>query len=97
VISATDAPGAIVHPADLARRDRGAARLVMIDLAVPRDIHPAVAARPGVEVYTVDDLRVTVEHALARRAAELPAAHSVVRYEIARFTKWLRQRELITI
>jgi glutamyl-tRNA reductase len=94
VISATGAPGAVVRPDDLA--SRGAAPLLLIDLAVPRDIDPAVARVPGVDVYTLDDLRAVVEQALGERRAELPAARSVLRHEVARFTTWLRRREAVT-
>jgi glutamyl-tRNA reductase len=66
---------------------------LLIDLAVPRDVDPAVAGLPGVEVYTIDDLRPVVERTLMQRSAELPAAYSVVRAEVARFTGWLRRRE----
>ena len=92
VISATGAPGGVVHAHDLARR--GAAPLVLIDLAVPRDIDPAVAELEGVELYTLDDLRLLVEGTLRRRRAELPAASAVVRSEVTRYTTWLRRREL---
>jgi glutamyl-tRNA reductase len=91
VISATGAPRAVVHPADIA--GRGVAPLVMIDLALPRDIDPAVARLAGVELYTLDDLRVLVEATLRQRRAELPAAYAVLRSEVARFTTWLSRRE----
>ena len=90
VISATSAPGAVVHPDDLA--GRGAAPLLLIDLAVPRDIDPAVARLAGVEVHTLDDLRVLVEGTLRQRRAELPAANAVLRSEVTRFTTWLGRR-----
>jgi glutamyl-tRNA reductase len=93
VISATGAPGAVVHPDDLA--SRAASPLLLIDLAVPRDIDPAVARVPGVDLYTLDDLRAVVEQALVERRAELPAARSVLRDEVARFTTWLRRREAV--
>jgi glutamyl-tRNA reductase len=97
VISSTGAPHTIVHRQQLeqALRRRGGADspLLLIDLAVPRDIDPAVAGLPGVEVYTIDDLRPVVERTLMQRSAELPAAYSVVRAEVARFTGWLRRRE----
>jgi glutamyl-tRNA reductase len=65
----------------------------LIDLATLRDIDPAVAGLTGVEVYTIDDLRSVVERTLAQRSAELPAAYSIVRAEVARFTAWLSRRE----
>src|SRR5919109_768867 len=95
VISATGAPGAVVHADDLATRHRAATPLLLIDLAVPRDIDPALARVPGVDLYTLDDLRAVVEQALVQRRAELPAACAVLRGEVARFTSWLRRREAV--
>jgi glutamyl-tRNA reductase len=99
VIGATGAPHPIFYRRHLeqaaARRGRADAPLVMIDLAVPRDVDPAVAGLAGVEVYTVDDLEGVVEQARAQRRAELPAAHSVLRTEVARFTRWLSAREAV--
>ena len=76
-------------------RSRGAAPLVLIDLAVPRDIDPAVAELHGVEVYTLDDLRPLVDGTIRQRRAELPAAHAVLSSEVTRYTTWLRRRELV--
>jgi glutamyl-tRNA reductase len=96
VISSTSAPHAIVHRYDveqaLAHRS-GARQLLLIDLATPRDIDPAVAGMTGVEIYSIDDLRRLVEQTLTQRNVELPAAYSIVRGEVARFTRWLSHRE----
>jgi glutamyl-tRNA reductase len=76
--------------------DRGGSNprpLLLIDLATPRDIDPAAAGLTGVELYTIDDLRPVVERTLAQRSAELPAAYSIVRGEVARYTQWLTRRE----
>jgi glutamyl-tRNA reductase len=98
VISSTGAPRAIVHRDQLehALADRGGANsppLLLIDLAVPRDIDPAAAGLAGLEIYTIDDLRRAVERTLIQRSAELPAAYSVIRAEVARLTRWLSHRE----
>jgi glutamyl-tRNA reductase len=98
VISCTGAPHAIVHRDQLehAVAGRGGATsppLLLIDLAVPRDIDPAAAGLAGVELHTLDDLQQGVERTLTQRSAELPAAYSVVRGEVARFTRWLSRRE----
>jgi glutamyl-tRNA reductase len=98
VISSTGAPHPIVYREQLAHAlaRRGSADsppLLLIDLAVPRDVDPAVGELAGVELHTIDDLRQTVERTLTRRSAELPAANSILRAEVARFTDWLRRRE----
>lgn len=98
VISATGAPRPVVcrHHLELALAGRARASsppLLLIDLAVPRDVDPGVAGLAGVEVHTIDDLRQVVDRTLMRRSAELPAANAVLRTEVARFTRWLRRRE----
>jgi glutamyl-tRNA reductase len=97
VISATSAPHAILHRHQLeqALAHRGGTHahpLLLIDLATPRDVDRAAAGVTGVEVYTIDDLRPVVERTLTQRSAELPAAYSVVRAEVARFTRWRLER-----
>lgn len=98
VISSTSAPHPILHRHHLERAlaDRGGASsrpLLLIDLATPRDVDPAAAGLAGVELYTIDDLRSVVERTLTQRSAQLPAAYSIIRGEVARFTKWLNRRQ----
>jgi glutamyl-tRNA reductase len=96
VISSSSAPRPIVRRRQLehALADRDNARpLLVIDLAMPRDVDSAVAGMTGIELYTIDDLRTVVERTLTQRRAELPAADSIVRAEVARFTRWLQCRE----
>jgi glutamyl-tRNA reductase len=96
VLSSTSAPHPIVHRQQLqhALADRDDSRpLLLIDLAMPRDVDPAVAGLTGVELYTIDDLRTVVERTLTQRRAELPAADSIIRGEVTRFTGWLYRRE----
>jgi len=96
VISSTGSPHPIVHrdrlERALAQRHVGRTPLLLIDLAVPRDVDPAVVELAGVDVHTLDDLNRVVERALVQRRGELPAAQAVVRAEVARFTDWLRRR-----
>ena len=100
VISSTAAPRPILFRDQLervvARRDGArSGALLLIDLAVPRDIDPSAAGLAGVELHTLDDLRPMVERALDQRRAELPAAYAVLGTEVARFTDWLRRREAV--
>jgi glutamyl-tRNA reductase len=96
VISSTGAPRPVLrrHQVDRARRRRaGSPTLLLIDLAVPRDVDPAVGELAGVELHAIDDLRPGVERALAERSTHLPAADSIVHAEVARFTGWMNRRE----
>jgi glutamyl-tRNA reductase len=89
VFAATSAAGYVIEP-----RHVGAARssLLLVDLAVPRDVDPAVRAVPGCTVRDVDDLEDVAAHGLDRRLAEVPRAEAVVADEARRFAVW--QREL---
>ena len=86
VISSTDAPHPVVRAATLARMRAGRTEpICLIDLAVPRDVEPAVAHLPGVHLYNVDDLRAVVEQDLAGRWRSLSQAEAIVREATAEF------------
>ena len=95
VISSTAAPEPLITR-DLVARARsgvGADRpLLLIDLAVPRDVADDVRALPGVSVLGVDDLRGVVDATLARRGELLGAAEVIVAEEAAGFAAWQRER-----
>ena len=97
VITSTGAPHPIVSRDQLERavrrRSADSMPLLLVDLAVPRDVDPAAGELAGVELHTIDDLRQAVEQTLVQRRAELPPAYSILRAEVARFTDWLRRRE----
>jgi len=65
--------------------------LFLLDLAVPRDVDPAVSLIPGAHLFNVDDLAATVERGLTERAAELPAANAILRDELLRTEMELSQ------
>jgi glutamyl-tRNA reductase len=94
VFTATSAPHAIVtaeavRDAMAARADR---KLVVVDVAVPRDVDPGVSAIPGVVLHTIDDIQSVVDRSLAMRAGEVPLVERVVADEAARFDAWGRAR-----
>jgi glutamyl-tRNA reductase len=99
VISATSAPQPILGPDQLqravTRRAADSAALLLIDLAVPRNVDPAATELPGIEVYTLDDLRDIAECALVQRRAELPEAYAILEHEVTRFTDWLGRRAAV--
>jgi glutamyl-tRNA reductase len=68
------------------RRDRP---LCILDIAMPRDVDPAVAELDNVFLHDLDDLQAVVSANLARRHRELPAAEAVVSEEVERFWRWV--------
>jgi len=68
---------------------RGDRPLCILDIAVPRDVDPAVARLSNVFLYDMDDLHAVVSSNLERRHSELPAAESVIGEEVEKFWQWL--------
>ncbi len=95
VVSATASPHTVVHADALAQvmAAREGRPLLVIDLAVPRDVEPACAGIPGVTLYDVDALKTVVSHTLSRREREIEAAEAIVDEEIGRFARWMGQRD----
>jgi glutamyl-tRNA reductase len=90
VVASTSSPGFVVRAADLekALRARRGRSLLFVDLAVPRDVDPDLAAFDGCFVYDIDDLEAVVEASLAGRRAEAVRAERVVATEAERFHEW---------
>jgi glutamyl-tRNA reductase len=83
-----------VERASKARRLRP---MLMIDLAVPRDIEPEVARLAAVHVYTVDDLSALVQTAGARRQAAVEQAEAIIDTGVRSFVHWLDQRATVPL
>jgi len=90
VLSSTAAPHAVVTwdrvAAAIGRR--GGRPLCILDLAVPRDVEPAVAQLENVFLYDLDDLQAVAAHAAAERRNDVPAAERIVTEEVERFWGW---------
>jgi glutamyl-tRNA reductase len=76
-------------------RERAGAPLLLIDLAVPRDIESACAELDGVTLYDVDDLQSVVARNRSVREAERVQAEEVVEDEIQRFARWMGQLDVM--
>ncbi|MCZ8075094.1 MAG: glutamyl-tRNA reductase, partial [Paucibacter sp.] len=71
--------------------------LLMLDLAVPRDIEPEVAALDDVYLYTVDDLAQLVQGNGQRRQAAVQQAEAIVDQGVSSFAQWLEQRASVPL
>lgn len=67
---------------------RGGRPLCILDLAVPRDVDPAVAQLENVFLYDIDDLQAVAAQAAAQRRSDIPAAEHIVSEEVERFWVW---------
>jgi glutamyl-tRNA reductase len=97
VLSSTSSPHPIVgrEELELVMAERGRRPLLLIDIAVPRDVDPACAELEGVSLYDIDDLQAVVASNLSSRAEEAPRALEIVEEEIHRFARWLGQLDTL--
>ncbi len=83
---------AMVEQAMAGRPDRP---LLLIDIAVPRDIDPASRDVPNVRLYDIDELQAVAERNLDLRRGELTAAEAIVDEDVAKFSEWLRSLAVV--
>jgi glutamyl-tRNA reductase len=97
VVSSTASPHPIIglEEARLVMEERGGRPLVLIDIAVPRDIEPACGELDGVTLYDMDDLAAIVARNRQVRQAERVRAENVVEEEIQRFAHWMGQLDVL--
>jgi glutamyl-tRNA reductase len=91
VISCTAASHYVVHYRQVAEMMGGlpGKKIMMIDIAVPRDIDPLVAGLPGIALYDIDDLQGVVDQNLAWRSQVAVEAERIIEEELDRFMQWL--------
>src|SRR5205823_14866606 len=68
--------------------------LLLVDIAVPRDIDPACGDLDNVTLYDIDDLQQVVSRNLEVREAEATRAEGIVEDEIQRFARWMGQADV---
>ncbi|MEA2457947.1 MAG: glutamyl-tRNA reductase [Thermoleophilaceae bacterium] len=97
VVSSTSSPHQIVGRDELALvvEQREGRRLLLIDIAVPRDIEPSVREIPGVTLYDMDDLQREVARNMGSREAEAVRARQLVDQEVDRFARWLASLDVV--
>ena len=99
VITSTGAPHIILSPflVDQAMKFRPSRPIVLMDIAVPRDVDARVGDLPGVKLYNMDSLATRLETSLARREAEVPAVESILADEQAAFLDFLTTLDVVPI
>lgn len=98
VIAATGAPHTVIHREDVAAAlDSHHRPLLLIDIAVPRDVDDDVREVPGVRLYDIDDLKLVVDQHLAQRQAAVAQVEQIVAEELAVILEWLHSREVVPV
>ena len=94
VVSCTGSGTFVVTEAAVAAaRGRSGDPLLVVDIALPRDVEPTVAAIPGVVLRDLDDLKTWANRGLEKRSAEVSQVRSIVSEEIERFVLEQAQRQ----
>ena len=96
VISATSADNLIITRKDIetVMRKRNNASLVLMDIAVPRDIDPATSGLDYVFYHDIDSLNIIVEQNLEKRKKEIPKVKAIIEEEINNFLNWYNSLEV---
>jgi len=91
LISSTASLEPIIHADTIkaALKQRRNQPMFMVDIAVPRDIHPDVGKLGNVYLYTIDDLQKVVDDNLSKRTEAAEAASSDVEDSVQEFMRWL--------
>jgi glutamyl-tRNA reductase len=99
LIASTGAPHILVH-ADLVAlimRQRPDRQLVIIDIAVPRDVDEQAGSLPGVHLYDIDSLSLQLEDSLAQRAAQVPLVEQILEQELKEYLAYLSALDIFPI
>ncbi|VEA02611.1 glutamyl-tRNA reductase [Salmonella enterica subsp. salamae] len=92
IISSTASPLPIIGKGMVERalKNRRNQPMLLVDIAVPRDVEPEVGKLANAYLYSVDDLQSIISHNLAQRQAAAVEAETIVEQEASEFMAWLR-------
>ena len=89
VICATGAPEVVLKAEELAPAIRQSGHsLFIVDIAVPRDVDPALGDLDNVFLYNIDDLDRIVDQNVQTRRREIPHVEAIIADELAQFVSW---------
>ncbi len=94
VISSTSSPKPILTKADFSSQTN---KILLIDIAVPRDIAPETAENKQVILKNIDDLHQIVERSFDRRMRDLPHVKKIIAKEMGDFLMWYYSLPLLPV
>ena len=96
IISSTGAPHIVIHQHHVlaAIQARKYRPMFFIDIAVPRDIDPAINQIDNVYLYDIDDLQSVVEANIKQRQREAKLAEEIISREVGQFCNWLKRLDV---
>ena len=93
VVSSTSAAEPVLRAEDVPARRRRP--LFFVDIAVPRDLDPAIGKLDGCFLYDIDDLEAVVAETLSGRRAEAQRAEELVAAEVERYREWRASLDVV--
>jgi glutamyl-tRNA reductase len=96
VLASTGSPGTLLTASDLepVLAQRAGRPLLIVDIAVPRDVDPAVGGLSGVTLFDMDQLSAFADKAMAERRREIPRAEAILAEEVQRYEGLSAAREV---
>ncbi len=99
IISSTASPLPVIGKGmvESALKQRRNQPMLIVDIAVPRDVEPEVGKLGSAYLYTVDDLQSIIQHNIAQRKAAAVEAETIVVQESSEFMAWLRAQNAVDL
>jgi glutamyl-tRNA reductase len=96
LLTSTGATSMIVESSDVAAimQSRAGRPLLIVDIALPRDVDPTAAQLDGVTLLDMDDLKAFADAGVRERRREVAAVTSIIDEELDRFTSYSTAREV---
>jgi len=90
IVSATSSPGILLSKEEIrsVMKKRNFEPIVIMDIALPRDVDPESKKIESVFYHDIDSLNIIVEQNLARRKAEIPKVEKIIEEELLSFYEW---------
>ncbi len=96
VVAATGALYPVVHVSDLTLRlsSPNQAPLVIVDMAVPRNVEPEVSLLPAIQLVGIDELDSSLDENVEKRKAAVPQLENLIESEARMFMSWYHSRQI---
>jgi len=96
IISSTSAPHYVIHTEHIknAIKVRRGNPVLLIDIAVPRDINPEIAKIDNVYLYNIDDLQTVVNQNIDEREKEFTQCQIIINKEVEKFMAWFEELKI---
>ena len=96
VISSTSAPHYVIHAEQVkhAIKVRRGNPMLLVDIAVPRDLHPDIGKIDNVYLYNIDDLQTVVSSNIDERENELGKCQSIIDKEVSQYMAWTEELKI---